>query len=139
EVTQAVPWVTYVHAYPHTTVRLCFCKVTAWRGEPRGLEDQQLRWVKPAHADQVGDLLPATLPPLRWLQLPDAYGITSIGGRAGLPAFLERLDLALARGPKPVPLRAPNWPRGPAATPLRDAPRAGATQCPSARARLAIN
>ncbi|OZI29551.1 NUDIX hydrolase [Bordetella genomosp. 7] len=139
EVTQAVPWVTYVHAYPHTTVRLCFCKVTAWQGEPRGLEDQQLRWVKPAHADQVGDLLPATLPPLRWLQLPDAYGITSIGGRAGLPAFLERLDLALARGLKLVQLREPNWPDGPAATSLRDAMQAVARQCHAAGARLLIN
>src|SRR3546814_14695576 len=61
-------------------------------------------------------LLPATLPPLRWLQLPDAYGISSIGGRAGLPAFLERLERALARGLKLVQLREPGWPDGPGAT-----------------------
>ena len=51
-------------------------------GEPRGLENQRLEWVDPARAAEVGDLLPATLPPLRWLQLPTRYGISSIGSRA---------------------------------------------------------
>ena len=81
-VTQSRPWVTYVHVYPHTTVRLAFCHVTGWEGEPRGLENQRLEWVDPARAAEVGDLLPATLPPLRWLQLPTRYGISSIGSRA---------------------------------------------------------
>ncbi|HYG43984.1 MAG TPA: Nudix family hydrolase, partial [Bordetella sp.] len=139
EVTQAVPWVTYVHAYPHTTVRLAFCRVTGWQGEPRGLENQRLQWVDPAHASQVGDLLPATLPPLRWLQLPDTYGISAIGGRAGLPAFQERLDRALARGLKLVQLREPDWPDGPGAVSLRDAMQAVLKQCHAAGARLLIN
>ena len=64
-VTQSRPWVTYVHVYPHTTVRLAFCHVTGWEGEPRGLENQRLEWVDPARAAEVGDLPPATLPPLR--------------------------------------------------------------------------
>ena len=41
----ATPWVTYMHAYPTTTVRLAFCRVTGWDGEPQGLEGQLLRWV----------------------------------------------------------------------------------------------
>ncbi|GAB1577471.1 Nudix family hydrolase [Bordetella petrii] len=139
EITQAVPWVTYVHAYPHTTVRLAFCHVTGWRGEPRGLENQRLEWVDPARADVVGDLLPATLPPLRWLQLPNTYGISSIGGRAGLPAFLERLERALARGLKLVQLREPDWPDGPGATSLRDAMQAVLRLCHAAGARLLVN
>lgn len=139
EVTRAVPWVTYVHAYPHTTVRLAFCHVTGWNGEPRGLENQRLAWVNPAEADTVGDLLPATLPPLRWLQLPTTYGITSIGGRAGLPAFLERLERALARGLKLVQLREPDWPDGPGATSLRDATRTIIKHCHAAGARVLIN
>ena len=52
------PWVTYVHVYPHTTVRLAFCHVTGWEGEPRGLENQRLEWVDPARAAEVGDLCP---------------------------------------------------------------------------------
>ncbi|WP_156517816.1 NUDIX domain-containing protein, partial [Achromobacter ruhlandii] len=120
-VTQSRPWVTYVHAYPHTTVRLAFCHVTGWEGEPRSLENQRLEWVDPANAASVGDLLPATLPPLRWLQLPTAYGISSIGSRAGLSAFLGRLDAALARGIRLVQLREPQWPDGPASTSLHEA------------------
>ena len=139
EVTQAVPWVTYVHVYPHTTVRLAFCQVTGWQGEPRGLENQQLQWVDPARAGEVGDLLPATLPPLRWLQLPDAYGISAIGGRAGLPDFLERLERALARGLKLVQLREPGWPDGPGATSLRDALQAVLKLCRAAGARVLVN
>src|SRR5690606_30802754 len=139
ESTQPVASGTYGHAYPHTTVRLAFCHVTAWRGEPRGLENQRLEWVDPAHAGAVGDLLPATLPPLRWLQLPNTYGITSIGGRAGLPAFLERLERALARGLKLVQIREPNWPDGPGATSLRDAVHTIVKLCHAAGARVLIN
>ena len=82
---------------------------------------QRLEWVDPANAASVGDLLPATLPPLRWLQLPTAYGISSIGSRAGLSAFLGRLDAALARGVRLVQLREPQWPDGPASASLHEA------------------
>lgn len=139
EVTQAVPWVTYVHAYPQTTVRLAFCRVTDWRGEPRGLENQRLEWINPADAGRVGDLLPATLPPLRWLQLPEQYGISSIGARAGLPDFLERLERALARGLKLVQLREPDWPDGPGATSLHDVVQTMIKRCHAAGARVLIN
>jgi 8-oxo-dGTP diphosphatase len=139
EVTQAVPWVTYVHAYPHTTVRLSFCHVTAWRGEPRGLENQRLAWVDPAQAAQVGELLPATLPPLRWLQLPECYGISSIGSMAGIAPFLERLERALARGLKLVQLREPHWPDGIAAPSLQEAFREAIKRCHAAGARVLIN
>ena len=137
-VTQSRPWVTYVHVYPHTTVRLAFCHVTGWEGEPRGLENQRLEWVDPARAAEVGDLLPATLPPLRWLQLPTRYGISSIGSR-GLPAFLGRLDAALARGVKLVQLREPQWPDGPGAASLHEALLQVKQRCHAAGARLLVN
>ncbi|MVW72452.1 Nudix family hydrolase [Bordetella sp. 15P40C-2] len=139
EVTQAVPWVTYVHSYPQTTVRLAFCRVTAWNGEPRGLENQRLEWVDPRNAASVGELLPATLPPLRWLQLPETYGISSIGGLAGVPEFLQRLERALARGLKLVQLREPDWPDGVGATSLRDVMQSVVKLCHAAGARLLIN
>jgi 8-oxo-dGTP diphosphatase len=60
-------WHTLEHDYPHAYVRLHFCKVTAWRGEPHGCEGQALAWqTLPA---TVAPLLPATLPVLEWLAM----------------------------------------------------------------------
>lgn len=108
-VTRAAPWITYTHEYPKNIVRLAFCRVTRWTGEPSGLEGQALAWVRPGATTDVGPLLPATEPPLRWIQLPDRYLITSIGSRAGLPAFLDKLSAALAQGVKLVQFREPGW------------------------------
>ncbi|MDQ8031298.1 MAG: Nudix family hydrolase [Bordetella sp.] len=138
-VTEARPWVTYVHVYPHTTVRLAFCHVTGWDGEPRGLENQRLQWVDPAHADVVGDLLPATLPPLRWLQLPTRYGISSAGSPAALPAWFAKLDRALAQGLKLVQWREPAWPEGADAASLHAAMQEALARCRRAGARLLVN
>ncbi|ARP75136.1 Nudix family hydrolase [Bordetella genomosp. 6] len=138
-VTEAHPWVTYVHVYPHTTVRLAFCHVTGWEGEPRGLENQRLEWVDPARAHEVGDLLPATLPPLRWLQLPTAYAIGAIGAPAGLADFTARLQAALEGGLKLVLLREPDWPGGADASSLREAMQAILAQCRAAGARLLVS
>jgi 8-oxo-dGTP diphosphatase len=58
-------WHTLEHDYPHAYVRLYFCKVTAWRGEPHGREGQAFVWqTLPA---EVEPLLPATIPVLEWL------------------------------------------------------------------------
>jgi Thiamine monophosphate synthase len=108
-VTESMPWVTYVHEYPKTIVRLAFCKVTAWEGEPQGLENQALAWVDPRGPLSVGPVLPATEPPLRWLNFPDRYLVSHIGSSDRLSAWLERLDAALARGPLFVQFREPAW------------------------------
>src|SRR5690606_24974645 len=76
DVTEAARWVTHVHEYPKTIVRLSFCKVTAWQGTPTGVEGQALAWVKTDRPLEIGPLLPATEPPLRWLQLPERYLLT---------------------------------------------------------------
>ena len=136
-VTESRRWVTYVHAYPHTTVRLAFCFVTGWTGEPRSLENQRLEWVDPRQADRVGELLPATLPPLRWLRLPVTYGISAAGSPEGMPAFLERLDRALANGLKLVQWREPAWPGGPSAS--QAGFDAALERCRRAGARLLVN
>jgi 8-oxo-dGTP diphosphatase len=109
DVTEATPWVTYTHEYPKTTVRLAFCRVTGWTGEPAGIEGQKLAWVDPRAALTVGPLLPATEPPLRWLQLPDRYLITAIGSAANAGTFMERLALALQRGIRLVQFREPAY------------------------------
>ncbi len=112
EVTDATPWVTYTHEYEVNIVRLNFCRVTGWHGEPAGLEGQQLAWIDPQHAPTVGPVLPATEPPLRWLKLPDRYLVTSIGSSDGLGAFLDRLTAALQDGIKLVQFREPEWAAG---------------------------
>jgi 8-oxo-dGTP diphosphatase len=64
-VTACHRWHTLEHDYPHAYVRLYFCKVTAWTGEPHGREGQAFVWQRlPA---DVSPLLPATIPVLEWL------------------------------------------------------------------------
>ncbi|ROT44852.1 Nudix family hydrolase [Pusillimonas sp. NJUB218] len=109
EVTQATPWVTYIHEYPKNIVRLAFCKVTGWEGSPQGIEGQQLAWVDPQGHIDVGPLLPATEPPLRWLRLPQQYLLTSIGNPENLDGFLERLERSLKTGVGMVQFREPEW------------------------------
>jgi len=65
EVTASHLWHTLEHDYPHAYVRLYFCKVTHWTGEPHGREGQAFVWQSlPA---EVSPLLPATIPVLEWL------------------------------------------------------------------------
>ncbi len=109
----ATPWVTYVHHYPTTTVRLYFCRVTQWQGEPRGLEQQQLKWVDIASATELPDLLPAAYPPLRWLQLPTRYLICSQPPEQDQAALIERLQAGLKQGVRLVQWRVLPW-TGPA-------------------------
>lgn len=139
DVTVSRPWVTYVHAYPEKTVRLSFYQVTGWTGEPRGLESQALRWVHVAQAGEVDDLLPATLPVLRWLSLPQQYGISSVGSPDGVTGFLARLDGALDRGLRLVQFREPQWPQGPDAPDLYAVMLTMLQRCRAAGARLLIN
>ncbi len=61
EVTASQPYMDLHHEYPDRTVDLEFFLVTAWRGEPQGLESQGLRWVSPSELD-VDELLPADAP-----------------------------------------------------------------------------
>lgn len=138
-VTASLPWVVYVHAYPKNTVRLAFQRVTAWEGEPVGRENQQLQWVSRSDAHTLGDLLPASLPPLRWLALPLIYGVSAIGSPAGLAAFLPRLERALDRGLALLQLREPNWPDGPAAESLQAAMSQVLARCRARGAKLIIN
>lgn len=109
DVHQAWPWVTHVHHYPTTTVRLHFCRVTQWLGEPHGLENQQLQWVHVAEALKRTDLLPATYPPLRWMQIPQRYLISGVSGAQHLPAFKAQLERAFDQGIRLVQWREPAW------------------------------
>lgn len=139
DVTDARPWVTYIHHYPTTTVRLAFCQVTGWHGNPSGLEGQHLAWADPIMAPEQYKLLPATLPPLRWLQLPDLYLISSAGNPETFSAFLGKLRSSLARGIRLVQWREPDWPGGAAAPTLYAAMQEALAYCHAAGARMLIN
>ena len=103
EVLAADPWITRVHAYTHATVRLHFFRVTGWRGEFRGLENQAHSWQR-IDALDVGPMLPANTPVFRALSLPVEYAVSDAEDR-GIPAFLSALDATLARGVRLVQLR----------------------------------
>lgn len=70
EVTDSSPFMTLHHEYPDRVVDLEFFLVTDWRGEPRGLESQGIRWVSAAELDPA-ELLPADAPVIEAL-LADA-------------------------------------------------------------------
>lgn len=65
DVTACSRWQVLEHDYPHAYVRLHFCKVTGWSGEPVGREGQAFSWETVPVA--VQPLLPATIPVLGWL------------------------------------------------------------------------
>ena len=64
EVTRSERWRIELMSYEHARVRLNFCKVLEWRGEPVPHEGQQLAWQQLPVA--VSPLLPGTLPVLAW-------------------------------------------------------------------------
>lgn len=64
-VREAHYWRSLRMDYPHALVDLQFCRITAWDGEPRGLEGQQLSWqTLPVNLTPI---LPGALPVLEWL------------------------------------------------------------------------
>lgn len=65
DITACERWHVLEHDYPHAYVRLHFCKVTAWRGDPVGREGQAFSWQTVPVT--VAPLLPATIPVVQWL------------------------------------------------------------------------
>ena len=67
ELTESRPFMDLHHEYPDRSVKLEFFEVSAWIGDPQGLEGQQLRWVAPADLDPTV-LLPADAPVIERLK-----------------------------------------------------------------------
>ena len=99
----AYPWITREFSYPERTVKLHFFFVRAWQDIPRGREGQRLAWQDLA-TPPPGPLLPANVPVLASLQLPDTYAITDMA-ELGERIFFERLDRALAGGLRLIQVR----------------------------------
>ncbi len=75
ELLQGRPVVGLRHSYPDRTVQLSLWVVERFRGEPRGLEGQALKWVEPARLAEQ-DLLEADRPFIaalvEWASTPTA-------------------------------------------------------------------
>jgi 8-oxo-dGTP diphosphatase len=67
EVAAARELVKYAHHYPERIVNLEFWHVTRWRGPPRSLDRQALKWVTVSELSTVG-LLEADGPMIEALQ-----------------------------------------------------------------------
>lgn len=63
-ITAAQPWRVELVDYPHSLVRLHFCKVFDWSGDMQMREAQDFAWQQlPV---QVAPVLPGTIPVLDW-------------------------------------------------------------------------
>lgn len=105
----AYPWVTRLFAYPHTTVRLHFFRVTEWSGELHPHEGQEFSW-QPASHVHVAPVLPANGPVLRALELPSLYAISNVQ-ELGEEEFFRRLEVALCNGLRLLQLREKSFTR----------------------------
>ncbi|MGE5523021.1 MAG: Nudix family hydrolase [Rhodospirillaceae bacterium] len=103
DVTSAYPWLTRDYEYEHAAVRLRFFRVTSWRGELHGREQQHFAWQRVGALD-VSPMLPANGPILASLALPSVYAISN-AAELGAEGFLRRLESALKRGLRLVQLR----------------------------------
>lgn len=105
DIGPALPWVVFEHDYPHAYVRLNFCRVFEWRGEPHARENQRLGFFDPAQP-LPAPLLPAAVPALRWLALPPVYAVSMIDEMSET-GFLAALDRTLANGLRLLVIREP--------------------------------
>ncbi len=112
-IEKAYPWIRRVHPYKDSVVRLIFFRVIRWKGVPSNLEHQALKWFGFEKIQRMKKkIIPSIHFPLRWLNLPTSYGITSIKSPMNLNSFLNRLDESLSKGLKLVQFREPNWADG---------------------------
>lgn len=104
-VVTAEPLIRHRHTYPTGDVVLHTFEVTAWQGEPRGLQGQAMRWAHPDSLD-AGELPPADGPLLTAARLPDVYAIS--GDFADQADFLRRVERLIAGGVRLLCLRCPD-------------------------------
>ncbi len=102
-ITEARPWITLSHQYPHASVLLHFFIVSGWTGSEHGEEGQRLSWQNLSDLT-ISPLLAANGPIIRALLLPDTYAI-SCAGEIGEEEFLRRLPAAIKKGLRMLQLR----------------------------------
>lgn len=105
EVSHSRPLIKVSHDYPDKQVLLDVREVSAFSGEPRGVEGQPLAWVAPRELGQY-EFPEANKPIVAAARLPDQYLITPDG--LEVPQMLKGIQKAVANGIKLVQLRAPD-------------------------------
>ena len=116
ELTAAQPLIRHRHHYPASAdhperqVVLHTFEVTAWHGEPRGLQGQALRWSQPDDIDPA-ELPAANGPLLAAARLPDVYAI-SAECTGDLDEYLDHIDQWARHGVRLGCLRSPNLDAG---------------------------
>ena len=105
EVTQARPLIRVQHSYPERRVLLDVWEVTAFSGEPHGMEGQPLVWA--AESELVNYQFPAAnLPIVSAARLPAHYLITP--DEADDARLLAGIEQALQSGIRLLQLRLPS-------------------------------
>lgn len=76
------------------------------------VQDRILPWLRDANTNaqrEQLDLLPASLVPIMWLQLPTEYYITPALTPETAPGFLKQLEQTLQSGCRMLQFRQPSW------------------------------
>lgn len=74
-VKKASTWFVFEREYPHAYVRLHFCRITEWEGEPESLEHQTFRWFATLKEAQSEKLLPMCALVIERLMLPQRVAL----------------------------------------------------------------
>jgi 8-oxo-dGTP diphosphatase len=103
EVQAHRPLIRIGHRYPDRSVLLDVHRVTAFAGEPAGMEGQPLAWAASAELHDY-PMPAADVPIVNAIRLPDRYAITPplVGDRF---VFLDQLARTLERGARLVQFR----------------------------------
>jgi 8-oxo-dGTP diphosphatase len=103
--TQARPLIKVQHDYPDKQVLLDVWLVSAFTGEPRGVEGQPLAWVTPRQLPEYA-FPAANAPIVQAARLPSQYLITP--DNLEPKVLLQGIQAAVANGVGLIQLRAPN-------------------------------
>ena len=103
DVTQASPLIGIRHDYPDRRVRLDVWRVERFRGTPRGLQGQPIRWTAPDELPRFS-FPAANRPMVTAARLPDHYAIVDVEVDDSKPVR-DRLDRLASAGIQLVRLR----------------------------------
>lgn len=138
-VDETFPWLSFIYEYPNTVVELNFRKVYQWKGIIQGLEKQAFAWVTPIQAHQQGELLPASIAPMHWLQIPEQYAISYFQSPELADNYWQHFEHLLTQGVKLFQLREPQWPDGLGSTSLKAIFDKMLARCHAEGAKLIVN
>lgn len=139
EIQSSTPWVHFTYEYPKTVVELSFCRVYDWKGEVRGLEKQSFAWTLPQQAHELGEILPASVEPIKWLSIPDTYAISHFQSLEIQDDYWQKFELLLQQGIKLFQFREPKWSDGVGSASLKALFEKMLTKCHEHHAKLIIN